>query len=98
MGERQPAHQFDQRPYRSAQIPRKLLQNGLAAIPGFQIVRIDEVEVLVVLAADHGIFAVNLAGEQGHALVRAADPFNGDILKETKSVVSINSDRIATPL
>ena len=31
-------------------------------------------------------------------LFRAAAPFKGVILKETKSVVSINSDRIAKPL
>ena len=31
-------------------------------------------------------------------LLRAALPFNGDIRNDTKSVVSISSDRIALPL
>ena len=103
VGEQQPAFvQFDRRAAIADlhEFPGKLrLQNRLAAVPGVQVVGIDEVEVLVVLPADHGVSAVDLAGEQGHALVsRGGSPCSGDIRKEMKSVVSISSDRIAKPL
>ena len=73
MGQQQPALvELDRRPAIADlhELPRELrLQDRNAAIPGMQVGRIDEIEVLVVLPADHGVLAVDLPGEQGHALV-----------------------------
>ncbi len=39
-----------------------------------QVIRIDEVEALVVLAGNHGVAAVDLARKQGHPLVPGRVP------------------------
>ena len=86
---------------RSARTPREIRGFRMAWPPSHrvQIVGIDQIEVLVVLPRDHRIFAVDLARKQRHALVaRGACPCRGDIRNDTKSLVSISSDRIAAPL
>ena len=102
MGNQPALIQFDWRPATANlyKFPRKLrLQNGLPTVPSIKLVRIDEVEVFVVLAADHCIFAVDLAGEESHAFVsRGRSLERLTSLNEMKSLVSISSDRIAIPV
>ena len=48
-----------------------------SAVPGIQIVRIDEIQILIVLPRDHGELAVDLARKQRHALVLRGGPAEG---------------------
>src|SRR4029450_560057 len=73
MREQQPA--FCQLDRRSAiadldELPGKLrLQDRLTAFPSVQIVRIDQIKILVVLPRNHGVLAVDPARKQRHTLV-----------------------------
>ena len=78
MGQQQPALvELDRRSAIADlhEFPRELrLQDRDTAIPGIQIRRIQQVEVLIVLPADHGVVAADLSGKQRHALVASGGP------------------------
>ena len=57
-------------------------EEHLALIPEVDVVGKHQVDVLVVLAGEHGIEAVDLPGEQGHAFVLGGRTVQGDEPKE----------------
>ena len=73
MRQQQPAFvEFDGRAAVSdlKEFPRiRGLKNTLTAIPCVEVVRVDQMEVFVVLPSDHRVAAIDLTREQTHALV-----------------------------
>ncbi len=73
MGQQQPALiEFDRRSAIADlhELPRKFrFQNGLTAVPCGEVVRIDQIQILIILPRDHGVIAADLPWEQRHALV-----------------------------
>jgi hypothetical protein len=45
------------------------LHNGLTAVPCVQVVRMNQVQVLLILLCDHGVSAANFTREQRHPFV-----------------------------
>jgi hypothetical protein len=98
--QQQPAFvEFNRRPAVSdlGELPRILrFQNGLTAVPCVEFVRIDEIQVLIVLPGDHAQLPPILRGNKAMPLFRAAAPLKGASRNEVNSLVSINSERIAS--
>ena len=73
------------------------LQDRLTAFPPVQVVRIDQIKVLVVLSRDHGVLAVDPAREQRHALVERGTAVQGrhSERQEVAGLDQFRSDRCA---
>ena len=80
------------------QFPRKhRFKEHLAFIPEVHVVGKHEVDVLVVLAGEHGIEAVDFPGEDGHAFVLGGRTVQGDEPKEeeVRSLHQLWQDHLA---
>ena len=65
-------------------------QDGVATVPGIQIIRIYEIEVFVILPGNHGVPAADAPGNSAMPLFLAAVPAAA-IIRKDKNRVAINS-------
>src|SRR5437763_11526331 len=80
------------------QFPRIFwLQNGSTAVPCVKVVGIDQIEVLIVCATNHGSATIDLSGKQGHTRVarrRSAERNHPDRSK-VRRFEQLRADRTA---